>query len=250
MFYEILEFSGFYKISKNGDVASMQRNGTINDRRLIKPTIGTNGYMKVSFRCNGKRYTRNIHRLLAQTFIENKENLPCVNHIDGNKLNNSLLNLEWVSYSKNIQHAYDNGLTKAAKGESKSMLTNKDVLNIVKMKTNGGTLRAIAKEFGISASTVSGIVLGRTWSHLTGIEFNPNSFRGKKSSTGEKGIVPSHNGRFDVFSFVDGKNIYLIRVKDITKAKEAKNMADELLLSGMNIKQVVAALRSIFNESN
>ena len=246
MFYELFEFSGFYRISKNGEVASIQRNGTVSDQRLIKPTISTNGYMKVSLRCNGKRYTRNIHRMLAQTFIENKENLPCVNHIDGNKLNNSLLNLEWVSYSRNTQHAYDNGLTKVAKGESKSMLTNKDVLNIVKMKKDGGTLRGIAKEFGISASSVSDIVLGRTWSHVTNIELNPNSFRGKKSSTGEKGIIPSHNGRFDVFSFVGGKNIYMIRVVDFNKAKEAKKMADELLISGMEIKQVVAALRQIF----
>ena len=100
----------------------MERNGTVNSQRVLRPTVGTNGYLKVSLRCNGNRHTRNIHRLLAQTFIDNPKNLPCVNHIDGNKLNNSLSNLEWASYSRNIQHAYDTGLTKALRGEGRSML--------------------------------------------------------------------------------------------------------------------------------
>lgn len=247
MLCDIFGFEGFYKISKNGDVYSMERNGTVNSQRVLRPTVGTNGYLKVSLRCNGNRHTRNIHRLLAQTFIDNPKNLPCVNHIDGNKLNNSLSNLEWASYSRNIQHAYDTGLTKALRGEGRSMLKNEDVLNIVEMKSSGGTLRGIAKKFGISASSVSDIVLGRTWSHITGIKFNPNKFRGKKSPTGEKGVIPSHNGKFDVFVFMGGRNIYIIRIAVFNKAKEAKAKADQLLASGMNIKQVVAALRSIFN---
>ena len=149
MFYDISEFIGFYKISKSGDIVSVSRNGTAGFEKTIKPVIGTNGYLKVSLRCNGKRYTRNIHRLLAQTFIPNNENLPCVNHIDGNKTNNSLDNLEWVSYSRNIQHAYDNFLTKPSKGEDRSQLTNNDVLNIVLMKKSGETLKSISKKFNI-----------------------------------------------------------------------------------------------------
>lgn len=248
MFFDIPEFKGFYKISKIGDVVSIHRNGTRLKDKVIKPVIGTNGYMKVSLRCNGIRYTRNIHRLLAQTFIENKDNLPCVNHIDGNKLNNSLSNLEWVSFSKNIQHAYDNGLTIAAKGESRSSLKNEDVLKIVEMKKQGKTLSEISKEFNVSASSISDIVTGRTWSHITNIKLSPNNSKGKKSSTGKKGITKSNNGKFDVFSFIGGKNIYLIRVDSIGKAEKAKKMADELLSDGLEIKQVVTALRSIFNE--
>lgn len=247
MYFDLDEFKGFYKISRDGSVISVPRNGTVNVEKKIKPIIGTNGYLKVSFRCFGKRYTRNIHRLIALTFIENPNKYPCVNHIDGNKLNNDISNLEWATYSRNIQHAYDNGLTIAAKGEDRSNLTNDDVLKIVMMKESGETLKNIANRFNISASTVSDIVLGRTWSHLTGIKLNPNSFKGRKSSTGEKGIINSKNGKFDVFSFVDGKNIYLMRTDEINKAREIRRVADKLLLGGMEIKQVVAVLRSIFS---
>lgn len=247
MFFSIEEFSGFYEISKSGVVISLARNGTVGKDREVKATVGTNGYLKVSLRCNGVRFTRNIHRLLAVTFIPNPNNLPCVNHIDGDKLNNKLENLEWVSYAKNIKHAYDNGLTVAAKGEARSILKNEDVLEIVKLKNSGFTLKTIAEKFNISASTVSDIVNGRTWRHITNISFNPNSFKGKKSSTMEKGITISHNGNYDVFTFIDGKNKYLIRLNSLEKAKDAKNMADNLLSDGVEIKQVVAALRSVFS---
>ena len=218
MCFDLDEFKGFYKISRDGSVISVPRNGTVNFEKKIKPTIGTNGYLKVSFRCFGKRYTRNIHRLLALTFIDNPNNYPCVNHIDGDKLNNDISNLEWATYSRNVQHAYDNGLTVSVKGESKSNLTNDDVLRIVMMKGNGETLKSISEDFGVSPSTISDIVLGRTWSHLTGIKLKQNVSKGKTSSTKEKGISNSKNRKFDV-----------------------------LLMEGTEIKQVVLAVTgSIF----
>lgn len=213
MCFDLDEFKGFYKISRDGSVISVPRNGTVNFEKKIKPTIGTNGYLKVSFRCFGKRYTRNIHRLLALTFIDNPNNYPCVNHIDGDKLNNDISNLEWVTYSRNVQHAYDNGLTVSVKGEGKSNLTNDDVLRIVMMKGNGETLKSISEDFGVSPSTISDIVLGRTWSHLTGIKLKQNVSKGKTSSTKEKGISNSKNRKFDV-----------------------------LLMEGTEIKQVVLAV--------
>lgn len=246
MYFDLDEFKGFYKISRDGVVVSVPRNGTVSVEKEIKPVVGTNGYLKVSFRFLGKRYTRNIHRLIALTFIENPNNYPCVNHIDGNKLNNDISNLEWVTYSENIQHAYDNNLTKPLKGEGRSVLKDEQVLAIVEMKNNGKTLKYISDVFGISPSAVSDIVLGRTWSHVTGIELKPNKFKGKKSLTGEKGILQSNNGKFDVFSFHKGKSVYMMRISDLEKAKEAKKMSDELLSCGMEIKQVVKALRSIF----
>ena len=62
-----------------------------------------------------KRYT--IHRLVATAFLENKENKKTVNHIDGVKTNNNVLNLEWNSYSENLRHAFSIGLNKARLGE-------------------------------------------------------------------------------------------------------------------------------------
>lgn len=75
------------------------------------------GYKQVTLYKNGKQYRRRVHRLVALTYIENDD--PSVknqvNHIDGNKLNNNINNLEWVTNAQNTQHAYDNNLYKNKK---------------------------------------------------------------------------------------------------------------------------------------
>ena len=243
-FKPIAEFCGVIEINENGEIRSLARNGT--PEKILKQTVGTNGYLKVSFRVCGKSYTKNVHRLLAENFIPNQENHPCVNHIDGNKLNNDLSNLEWCSHSTNAKHAFDNGLTKPCRGEDRSSLSNDQVLEIVNLKRDGNTLVGISKMFSISASCVSDIVLGKTWSHITGIKFNPNSHKGKKSATGEKGIRVAPNGKFDVSVFLNGKNTHLIRIADFNEAKEAKMLAEKLICDGKEIKQVVDALRKVF----
>lgn len=75
-----------------------------------KPTLASNGYYLISlYKKNRPKYF-NIHKLLAELFIENPNNYPIVNHKDGVKTNNKLDNLEWSTYSHNNQHAYDTGL--------------------------------------------------------------------------------------------------------------------------------------------
>ena len=69
-----------------------------------------NGYLHVDIHENGRATKVALHRLLALQYLPNPENKRTVNHIDGNKLNNSLLNLEWATDSENIQHAYDTNL--------------------------------------------------------------------------------------------------------------------------------------------
>ena len=168
-FKPMLGFEGVFEINVNGEIKSLARNGT--PEKILKSSIGTRGYPRVSFRVFGKQYTKNVHRLLAENFIENQDNLPCVNHIDGNKLNNSIENLEWCSYSHNVKHAYDNGLSTPFLGSKGTGLTDTDVLRIVELKSEGKTLEKIAKNFKVSPSCVSDIILGRTWSHLTSITF-------------------------------------------------------------------------------
>ena len=96
-----------YQVSSIGRVRNKKT-------RLIRtPTKGENpGYYQVDlYKSDGKRhgYTKSIHRLVAEAFLGKRENMQ-VNHIDGNKLNNKIDNLEWVTCSENIQHAYDTGL--------------------------------------------------------------------------------------------------------------------------------------------
>lgn len=103
-----------YVISSAGCILSYKRG----DWREIHPYIGKNGYKYVNLRMDGKTERRYIHRLVAQTFIPNPEFKPAVNHIDGDKLNNDVENLEWVTYQENSIHAVRNGLTSLPDSES------------------------------------------------------------------------------------------------------------------------------------
>lgn len=90
-----------YYVSKRGFVLSCKNN----KKRILKPD-NSKGYLRVVLSKNGKTKRFMIHRLVAQSFIRNSENKPEVNHIDGNKLNNQLNNLEWVTRSENEIHNF------------------------------------------------------------------------------------------------------------------------------------------------
>ena len=87
--------------------------------KIVKWSKSKKGYLKCSIIVNNKQKELKLHRILALSFLENPNNYPCINHIDGNKLNNSLENLEWCTFSHNITHAYRLGLITRKKKFSK-----------------------------------------------------------------------------------------------------------------------------------
>jgi hypothetical protein len=113
-------FSG-YTIREDGVVTS--RFG-----RVVKPQVSKNGYIRVELWENGRGRKHLVHRLLAQVFIPNPKNKPQVNHIDGDKANNALLNLEWVTQSENQSHAYRTGLQRGYKKPTKLTPSHKAAL--------------------------------------------------------------------------------------------------------------------------
>jgi len=98
-------------ISKNGDVYIKKTMEKVN-----KILTQNDGYHFIVLNDNGKNECVLVHRLLALAYIPNPDNKPQVNHIDGNKHNNDLDNLEWVTASENMKHAYALGLNKGRKG--------------------------------------------------------------------------------------------------------------------------------------
>ena len=111
---DIKNFEQIYQVSNLGRVKSLARYVNIKggSQRLVKecilvPVLTSNGYLKVSLN-NVTRKTFNIHRLVAEAFIPNPDNKPQVNHIDENKLNNSVDNLEWMSAKDNNNHGSRN----------------------------------------------------------------------------------------------------------------------------------------------
>ncbi len=91
-----------YLVSNKGRVRNTKGN------RLLSPSVTTAGYLKIRLSIKGKAYDFVCHRLVAEVFIPNPENKPFVNHINGNKMCNSVFNLEWVTPSENMQHWADN----------------------------------------------------------------------------------------------------------------------------------------------
>lgn len=112
-------FESHYEVSNYGRVKRKKAPTFYKDGRIgffsetiLKPSTNKRGYLRVYLSVNSKKYTKSVHRLVANTFIENKENKETVNHKDLNKLNNKVENLEWLSNKENLQHAFKNGVFK------------------------------------------------------------------------------------------------------------------------------------------
>jgi len=100
-------FEGLYEISSYGRVKSFKSHPS---GKILKTNLDSNGYPKISLSKNGAKKDALVHRLVAEAYLPRVDGKTCVNHIDGNKANNRLDNLEWCTYSENIKHAIRTGL--------------------------------------------------------------------------------------------------------------------------------------------
>ena len=104
MWRKVKGYEGLYEVSSTGQVRSIGRNTTRG--KMLSPAKIESG-LQVVLRDKGRDKNYLIHRLVAEAFIPNTENKKTVNHIDGNRYNNSLSNLEWATHSENIKHSHE-----------------------------------------------------------------------------------------------------------------------------------------------
>lgn len=120
---DVPQYEGLYQVSNTGKVKSLShytRNNVKGGKRLTNGKVLSqykmpNGYLQVQLSKNESRKKYYVHRLVANAFLKNEQGLSDVNHIDGDKNNNSIENLEWCSHKDNQVHMVDNGLTRKSK---------------------------------------------------------------------------------------------------------------------------------------
>lgn len=167
VFEDLKGYEDSYQISDCGRIFTKRRlvgNKICYGRELI-PQLTDDGYLKVSLNKNGESKKYYVHRLVATQYIDNPNNLPQVNHIDCNKLNNNFNNLEWCTKQENQNHAVENGLMQRGQDRPSAKLTEKQIIEIYKLK---GVLRAqdIADKYGVAKNTINCILRGSKWKYL------------------------------------------------------------------------------------
>ena len=141
-----------YTIDKNGLVKNLKN-------KEVKQRISNSGYLYITVKVNGKTSGRFIHRAIALAFIKQIEGKKYVNHKDGNKLNNSIENLEWVTASENNKHAYNSGLKKYRplhyKGKFGSEHNRSKKVICIETNEEFGSMSEASRKLDISISSVS-----------------------------------------------------------------------------------------------
>ena len=141
---------------------------------FLKPFKNNNGYLQVDLFHDTVKQRVPVHRMVAIAFIPNPENKEFVNHIDGNKQNNCVTNLEWVTPSENSNHAVEIGLSPRGEDKTTAKLTEKDVLEIQDAFEAGFKDFELAAKYGVTSGVISSIRLGKTWTHVSGRVFPPS----------------------------------------------------------------------------
>lgn len=157
------EYNG-YKVREDGVIYS-RKTGL-----PMKQTLNDKGYPNVTLSINGKAVFRRVHRIVAEVFIPNPENKPCVNHKDRDRANANVNNLEWVTHSENVKHSIKNGgrknWTRNNSGEKNpNAKLNEETIEAIRDLYWNCTYsqNKLARIFGLNQSRISKIVNDKIW---------------------------------------------------------------------------------------
>lgn len=176
---DVIGFEGVYSVSNLGRVRrDLNSRGVFQDKRILKLAIKKDGYLDVTLSRPGLRKHVKVHKLVAAAFLGNAAGRT-VNHKDGNKSNNCLENLEYLTQSENVRHAFQTGLKipargirsgrytkpeKTARGEKhgNAKLKDADIPRIFEMRKSGLLLREIGDRLGVTKNCISLILKGKS----------------------------------------------------------------------------------------
>lgn len=171
----IIGFEGLYEVSELGKVKRLaySKKSKLGNlfpvsEHILKPAKDGKGYLGVTLFKNGTPFRKKVHRLVAEAFVSNPFLLPQINHIDGDKTNNNVGNLEWCDNRHNIRHAYALGLLEPKRGEKNaSHKLTQEAVDFIKSVYEPRTIRlgaqALARAFGVDRHTIERIARGDSW---------------------------------------------------------------------------------------
>lgn len=164
---DVIGWEGMYEVTDDGKVFSSKIRKGGGNLWLKQPLNGC-GYHMVNLCKNGKCNLKRVHRLVAEAFIKNPNKYKCVNHKNGIKTDNRVLNLEWCSHAQNNYHAYKIGLKKPKFGSLSynAILNDSKVIKIRSLYKAGVKAKELSKKYGVSTSCIRSIVSRRNWKHL------------------------------------------------------------------------------------
>lgn len=156
----IMSYGGGYFVREDGKI--INKHG-----KKLSPYDNGSGYLVVGLNIKRKRTSKSIHRILAECFIPNPDNLSDVDHIEGDRRNNSLSNLRWLTHGENIRHSYTL-CSRSAKGENNSRCktTEGDVHEICRLLSNGLDSKDI-RDLGFNYNRVRAIKGRKNWTHIS-----------------------------------------------------------------------------------
>ena len=157
-------YENLYAVSNDGFIYSYRT------KKILKTYLAGSGYKYIKLHKNKVTKAFSIHRLVAINFLANPDGYKEVNHIDGNKLNNHINNLEWCSRSQNNTHAYKIGLKKAypqtGSKHGNTQMTEKDIIDIRLFYSKGISLSKISIVYPVTKSTIWKIIKKMSWRHI------------------------------------------------------------------------------------
>lgn len=158
----VKDFENHYHINNFGSVKRIFPSNGATVNKILKPCVNKYGYYILHLSKHGKQINRSVHRLVLESFIGLRPKDYECNHKDGNRLNNNLDNLEWVTQYDNLLHR------NTAKGEDspKSKLKKEDILKIRHLYKNGFSFGKISKFFNVHKTQISRICKRQSWSHV------------------------------------------------------------------------------------
>ncbi len=158
----VVDYEDLYLVSNTGKVKGLKFN------KELKQSLSVKGYLMVTlYRSDDEKLHTGVHRVVARAFLKNPKNKTQINHIDSNRTNNILSNIEWCTPKENIQHMIKFGKYRVGVECKSSKLKEEQVIEIRELyKSSKISFRTLGKMFNLHPSTVGDIIYRNNWKHI------------------------------------------------------------------------------------